>query len=116
MPKIKEHKPSIFAQKLIELRKARQLTQSELAEKLGMSTSGIAYYEATSKNPRLTTIQKIADFFNVSPDFLLSDVDANKNIPQSRIDKISEELKSMSAYKQKQACNLIETLIAGLKK
>ena len=118
MPKLKEQKPSVFAQRLIELRNSNQLTQAELAEKLGMSTSGIAYYEATSKNPRLTTIQKIASFFEVSPDFLLSQDgdESKKRGPISRVDKISEDLRSLSAHKQKQACSMIETLISAFKK
>ena len=34
MPKIRKKFPSVFARRLIELRRGRQLTQEELAEKL----------------------------------------------------------------------------------
>ncbi len=76
-----------------------------------MTTSAIAYYEATARNPRLTTIQKIANFFEISPDYLLSEGIPKKRGPVSRIDKIAEDLRSMSAYKQRQACNLIESVL-----
>ena len=116
MPKIKEKKPSVFAKRLIELRKARQLTQAQLAEKLGMSTSGIAYYEATAGNPRLTTIKKIADFFQVSPEYLLSSDDGpKKRGPSSRVDKIADELRGLSIHKQREACHLVEILIQAIK-
>ena len=117
MPKVKENRPSPFARRLIELRKARQLTQAELAEKLGMSTSGIAYYEATAKNPRLATIEKIAEFFGVSPDYLLSTDDGpTKRGPPSRMDKIMEDFRNLSAYKQREVCKYFEIIVASFKK
>lgn len=41
-----------------------QLSQSELAEKLGVSTSRISMYEAGKREPDFETEEKIADFFN----------------------------------------------------
>ena len=116
MPKIKEEKPSVLAQRLVELRKAHQLTQAELAEKLGMTTSAIAYYEAVARNPRLKTIQKLADFFEVSPDYLLSVGEGpKKRGPVSRIDRIAADLRTMSAHKQREACSLIEAVVKAYK-
>lgn len=40
------------------------LSQSELAEKLGMSASRISMYEVGKREPDFETEEKIADFFN----------------------------------------------------
>lgn len=111
MPKIKTDKPSVFARRLVELRKARLLTQAQLAEALGMSTSGIAYYEAVARNPRLKTIEKIASFFEVSPDYLLSEDGPRMEAPPTRIDKIVADLKTLSLHRQRQVCNCFEIIL-----
>ena len=41
---------SIFGERLIEARKRQHLTQVELAEKIGMSRSGIGGYEKEGKD------------------------------------------------------------------
>jgi transcriptional regulator with XRE-family HTH domain len=117
MPKIKEHRPSVFARRLRELRKARQLTQQELADALDLNPSTIGYYEAIAKNPRLATLERIAEFFDVSPDYLLSDKEEpKKRGPESRVDRIASELRSMSTNKQREACSMVEAVIRAYKK
>jgi len=58
-------------EKLKELRKKYNITQSKLAEKLSLSRSTIAMYETDGSSPDLHTLKMIADFFNVSVDYLL---------------------------------------------
>ena len=54
-----------------ELRQSRDLTQTELAKKLGISRSTVAMYESGDRIPRPDDLEAIADFFNVDLDFLL---------------------------------------------
>lgn len=56
--------------KIFALRKAHGLTQAQLAEKVGMSTSAINRIECGQRQPRLSTIRKFAECFNVDPNFL----------------------------------------------
>ena len=56
--------------KIYALRKAHGLTQAQLAEKVGMSTSAINRIECGQRQPRFSTIQKFAECFNVDPNFL----------------------------------------------
>ena len=56
--------------KINTLRKAHGLTQQQLAEKIGMSTSAVNRIECGQRQPRLVTIQRLADCFNVDPNFL----------------------------------------------
>ncbi len=53
------------------LRLRDNLSQQELADKLGVSKSSISMYENGNREPDLETLEKIADFFNVDMDFLI---------------------------------------------
>ena len=62
---------SIFSKRLKELRKNHMTTQEELAKYLGVGRPTIAGYETKGKQPSFEILDKIADFFNVSIDYLL---------------------------------------------
>ena len=61
---------STFADRLKELRQEKKLTQSDLADRLNIGRSAIAMYERGQRIPRFKIINEIADFFNVSTDYL----------------------------------------------
>ena len=60
-----------FALKLKELRESKNLTQSELAYKLGVSNGCVGMWESTEQTPKSSMLIKIADYFNVTIDELL---------------------------------------------
>ena len=62
---------SLFGSRLRQLRKEDNLTQKELAAKLGLAFSTISMYERGIREPDFETTEEIADYFNVSMDFLL---------------------------------------------
>lgn len=62
---------SLFGSRLRQLRKEDNLTQKELADKLGLAFSTISMYERGIREPDFETTEAIADYFNVSMDFLL---------------------------------------------
>lgn len=53
-----------FKDMLKYFRMRENLSQSKLAEKLGLSTSTISMYEVGKREPDFETEEKIADFFN----------------------------------------------------
>ena len=59
-----------FIERLKELRKQSGLTQQQVAERLDISQSAYAQWEIGKLNPKKETIQKFADLFNVSYDYL----------------------------------------------
>lgn len=61
----------VFANRLRELRIAKKLSQTELAVKLGVSRGSISFYENGERTADIDFIYKLAQFFNVSTDFLL---------------------------------------------
>ncbi len=63
---------SPFSIRLIGLRKARNMTQADMAEKLGiMNRSTYTCYETGTSTPNIATLCQIADIFNVNLDYLL---------------------------------------------
>ena len=68
-----------FGARLRALREEQGLYQKDLAEKLGLSQT-ISNYENNERFPDQKTLHKIADFFNVSIDFLLDRTDIRSPI------------------------------------
>ena len=67
----KKDEMSDFQKNLILYRKMSGLTQKELAEKLQISPTTLAGYENAGKEPKVSTLIKLADFFGVSVDNLV---------------------------------------------
>ena len=65
-----------FKEMLKYLRSRQGLSQSELANKLGISKSTISMYEVGKREPDFETLETIADFFNVDINFLLGRAEA----------------------------------------
>ena len=65
----------MFNERLKELRKERSVTQQSLANSAQISRSIISEYESGLVEPTLTMLKKLADFFNVSTDYLLGRTD-----------------------------------------
>ncbi|HFU7058711.1 helix-turn-helix transcriptional regulator [Bacillus cereus group sp. RP37] len=57
--------------RLKSLRKKENLTQKQLAEKIGVSQRMIGYYESEERFPPHDVLTKLADCFSVSADYLL---------------------------------------------
>ena len=61
----------IFAERLLELRKEEQMSQAALAKELDVSYSVVCYWETDRSEPTAPNLVKLADFFEVSVDYLL---------------------------------------------
>ena len=69
-------------ERLIECRKAAGLSQTELAEKLGLSRQTISKWETGSVIPAAENLSALAKLYNVSLDWLVNGVDFAR--PQTR--------------------------------
>ena len=65
----------ILAKRLKELREERRIYQRELANVLGMSFRGYQNYETGQSEPKLATLAAIADYYQVSIDYLVGRTD-----------------------------------------
>lgn len=65
--------------KLKELRKSRNITQNELAQKFNVSNQTILNWENNIFSPSVQQLKDLADFFQVSVDFLIEHETKNLN-------------------------------------
>lgn len=78
----------MFKENIKKLRKSRGLTQKEIAEELGITQPTYQQWESGKRSPTGETLEKLADFFNVSTDFLLG----RNNSEQVGLSKFTNEL------------------------
>lgn len=76
-----------FGARLASFRTAAALTQSELAERVGVSRRQIAYYESGTGRPPGALLSLLADLFEVSTDVLLG-----REVPKAPADRLSRAL------------------------
>lgn len=69
----------MFKERLTKLRKNTKLTQGELAKKLGIPRTTYSNYENGNRQPDYETLLKIAEFFDVSTDYLIGAKPKNNN-------------------------------------
>ena len=60
-----------------QLRKERNLSQANLAERLGVSQTAVSQWETDKNYPDINTIKQLADIYSVTTDYLLG-VDSSR--------------------------------------
>lgn len=71
----------MLGKRISNLRKQKKLTQENVSKMLGIHRGTYANYEAGRREPDNETLHKLADFFNVSIDYLLGrSEDTNSNV------------------------------------
>ena len=63
--------PMSLSARIIQLRREREWTQQDVADRVGLHVNQIKRYEAGSAQPSLEGLKKIARAFSVSTDWLL---------------------------------------------
>ena len=61
----------IFAKRLKELRNSRRIYQREMADYLGVTTRAYQFYESGGRYPDFQGLLALADYFDVSIDYLV---------------------------------------------
>lgn len=107
----------MIGKRIKALRNERNLLQKDLAEKLNLSQQTISLYESEKRQPDYQILQSIADFFNVSVDYLLGRTDNTKDlsspIRESELkysvqNEIIDEIQKLSPESQEDLKKLIE--------
>lgn len=77
----------MFGDRLKQLRTNKKLSQKELAILLKVSPSTIGMYEQNRRDPDTETIRFLADYFEVSIDYLLCRTNDLNGFVESKLDK-----------------------------
>ena len=112
----------IFSYRLTVLLDENNMSQTQLAKKIGTSNVTICRYLTGERVPRLDVVTKIADVFNVSLDYLLG-LSNDENIQNSNensdlnIDMIIKSLYSLddNSHLSKNQIDLIKKLLMANK-
>ncbi|MEE6665625.1 helix-turn-helix transcriptional regulator [Limosilactobacillus fermentum] len=68
-----------IGERIAQLRKSRSMSQFQLAKTLNIATSTLGMYETNKRKPNMEMLEKLADFFGVSVDYLLGRPEKEKN-------------------------------------
>lgn len=71
----------MLGKRLKILRSEKKITQEELGKVVNVTKVSISGYENGNRTPDTETLQKLADFFNVSTDYLLGRSDEPRPLP-----------------------------------
>lgn len=80
----------IIANNLISLRKSKNLTQNELADKLSYSDNMVSRWERGEITPSIETLQKISEFYNVPLESLLQEHTIEEKQQDEKIQNIKK--------------------------
>lgn len=99
-------------ERIKELRKEKSITMKRLGEIIGVSEGAVSQYENGKRQPDYDILKKIADYFNVSTDYLLGRTDN----PQQNIDQQLEgiefalygEIKELTEEEKQDILNFVK--------
>lgn len=98
-----------FPKRVAQFRKDRNLTQQELADKVGVKVLQIRRYEAGTSQPTLDVIKHMAIALGVTTDALIFDSDERS--PDEDLRLQFEALKGFSPEEKQVAKSVLESLI-----
>lgn len=84
----------IFSRRLIELMEEQNMTQTELAKRIGTTNVTISRYVNCERKPRIEIVAKIAYVLNTSLDYLLGFSDL-KNFTTRKLNKNAMEIQRL---------------------
>jgi transcriptional regulator with XRE-family HTH domain len=96
----------MLGDKIKELRNQNHLTQTELAAKLKITRSALSLYELNKRKPDGDILITIANYFNVTTDFLLG----KEQVTKDSITDQQNLLDSLSPENQRKALEYIKML------
>ena len=104
---------SIFAERLKYLRSIANISQQKAADKIGISRGVLSHYENSTREPDTAMMLKIAEFYDVSLDYLLG----SNNVHKSQIDcskfegSVIENFLELSDSGQKDIAKYIDVML-----
>ena len=87
----------LFSIRFKEERKNKGLTQEQLAKEFFLNKSSISRYEKGTQMPEMVMLQKFAEYFDVSVDYLLGRTD-ERNLNKEK-PKLDPGIKTIAAHR-----------------
>ncbi|MFJ7920517.1 helix-turn-helix domain-containing protein [Lysinibacillus fusiformis] len=102
-----------FGERLRFLRKELDYSLRKMADELEISFSALGKYERNEHQPDFDTLEKLADYFDVSIDWLLARTDLrtyDEMVFYDDVNHLAEKLTTLDSKKRKLIVNIIDQL------
>lgn len=99
----------VFANNLIRLMRLKGVNQVEVAKALKMSTTSVSEWTRAVKYPRIDTMQKIADYFEVP----MQSLTLERKEPDGRTDEFIQLFSSLSSEQKQFILQSMKGLLEG---
>lgn len=102
-----------LAKRLAELRQAAGLSQAQLAEKVGVNASNIAFWELSGTPPRGEVLPKLAQVLGVSVDELLGvrPLKPKRQVAKGRLQEVFEAASKLPRRQQEKIAEFVEAFV-----
>lgn len=87
-----------LADKLLSMRKARGISQEELADGLNVSRQAVSKWEGDQAVPEPEKIVAISDYFGVTTDYLLRDSSSSQNAAATQVQAVDVKTQDNGRY------------------
>ena len=101
-----------FGARIKEARNEKDLTQEQLAEKVGISTVYMGEIERDIKQPSLSVLLDIAEALDVSVDYLLRDTVSSAKVYLNN--ELTQKLDKLTPKQRKTVIDLVDIYIKSL--
>lgn len=112
----KKVKDMSIGNRIADLRTNNHMSQFQLAKVLGIGTSTLGMYETNKRKPSPKVLNKIADYFDVSTDYLLGRKSKADQVHNATVDEalgtiMSFEGQPVTEHDKKVMKNLLESYL-----
>lgn len=111
-------KKNTLGKRILELRKAKELSQSELADLVGLSYAQIGRYETKDVQPPAEILMKIANALDTTLDFLLNgtvDEKAKASLKDAELIKYFKEVDVLPSEEKSIVLRMIGAYVRDFK-
>ena len=99
--------------KIRQLRKEKNLSQADLAYETGITKAAISMYELGARNPKIETLEILADFFNVDMNFLTGRETHTSIIADDKERLLISQYRALNREGQEKVADYISDLVAS---
>ncbi len=103
-----------FGEKISKLKKAKKMSQVELARITGISRDAISKYERGDVSPSVEYAKRIAEALGVSLDYLVSDSEREEALDSEAVRRV-REIQGLPPQEKDKVFSVVDALIRDFK-
>ena len=103
-----------FGEKISKLKKAKKMSQIELAKITGISRDAISKYERGDVSPSVEYAKRIAQALGVSLDYLVSDSEQEEVLDNEAVKRV-KEIQTLPPQEKDKVFSVVDALIRDFK-